>query len=333
MDEDRGALSGDVREGREDERPAGRSSRMDRAMRGVYIIWLREFKRFWRDRARRIGGFGQPIIYLALLGVGMQNAFRVFGGGEFSYVKFMFPGILGMTVLFTAVFSAISIIWDREFGFLKEVMVSPVPRSSVALGKILGGSTTALLQAVIFLVLAFTPWFFGFSLSTLWKILAVLPALLLLAFSLTSLGVAVAARMTSFEGFPIVMNFLLMPLFFLSGAFFPLQGLPGWMDFLTKINPLTYGVDALRGVMLRGVELSGAAGPSLAQYAVWFKDKDIFSLGMSRGYPDPSAISSMTQRASLPVQVHPLWLDLLVMAGFGALLFALALWQFNRTQS
>jgi len=301
-------------------------------MRGVYIIWLREFKRFWRDRARRIGGFAQPIIYLALLGVGMQNAFKVFGGGEFSYVKFMFPGILGMTVLFTAVFSAISIIWDREFGFLKEVLVSPVPRSSVALGKILGGSTTAMLQAAIFLLLAFTPWFYGFSLSTLWKILAVVPILVLLALSLTSLGVAVAARMTSFEGFPIVMNFLLMPLFFLSGAFFPLQGLPGWMDFLTKIDPLTYGVDALRGIMLRGVELGNAAASPFAQYAAWFKDGDILAIGLSRGYPDPSALSSMAGRASLPVQAHPLWLDLLVMAGFGVFLFAVALWQFNRTQ-
>lgn len=299
------------------------------SMRGLYIIWLREFKRFWRDKPRRIGGFAQPILYLALLGVGMQSAFKVFGGGDVPYIKFMFPGIVGLTVLFTAVFSAISIIWDREFGFLKEVLVSPVPRSSVALGKIIGGSTTALIQGAIFLVLAFTPWVYGFSLSTLWKVLAVLPLIILMALSLTSLGVAVAARMTSMEGFPIVMNFLLMPLFFLSGAFFPLQGLPGWMDFLTKIDPLTYGVDALRGIMLRGIELGAGTSSSLSQFMVWFKDPQIYQIGMSKGYPDPATLASLTQRASLPGQAHPLWLDVLVMLGFGVFLFALALWQFK----
>ncbi len=309
----------------------GRSS-LQWALRGVYIIWLRELKRFWRDRPRRIGGFAQPIIYLALLGVGMQSAFKVFGGGDVPYVKFMFPGILGMTVLFTAVFSSISIIWDREFGFLKEVLVSPVPRSSVALGKIIGGSTTALLQGAIFLALAFTPWFYGFSLSTLWKVLAVLPILVLLALSLTSMGVAVAARMTSFEGFPIVMNFLLMPLFFLSGAFFPLQGLPGWMTVLTKIDPLTYGVDALRGIMLRGVDIGAGMQSSVAQFAVWFKDPQIYQIGMSKGYPDPATLSSMTQRAALPTQAYPMWLNIVVMLGFGAFLFFLALWQFNRAE-
>ncbi len=312
--------------------PRRRSSTLERSMRGVYIIWVREFKRFWRDRPRRIGGFAQPILYLALLGVGMQSAFKVFSGGDVPYIKFMFPGIVGLTVLFTAVFSAISIIWDREFGFLKEVLVSPVPRSSVALGKIIGGSTTALIQGAIFLALAFTPWVYGFSLSTLWKVLAVLPLIVLMAMSLTSLGVAVAARMTSLEGFPIVMNFLLMPLFFLSGAFFPLQGLPKWMDFLTKIDPLTYGVDALRGIMLRGLDLGTGAPSSLSQYAVWFQDPQIYQMGMSKGYPDPAALTAMAQRAPLPGQAHPLWLDILVMAGFGVFLFILALWQFNRAE-
>ncbi len=310
----------------------GRWSGLRWGMRGVYIIWVREFKRFWRDRARRIGGFAQPIMYLALLGVGMQSAFKVFGGGDVPYIKFMFPGILGLTVLFTSVFSAISIIWDREFGFLKEVLVSPVPRSSVALGKIVGGSTTALIQGAIFLILAFTPWVYGFSLDTLWKVLAVMPLIVLMSLSLTSLGVAVAARMTSMEGFPIIMNFLLMPMFFLSGAFFPLQGLPRWMDVLTKIDPLTYGVDALRGIMLRGLDLGAGMPGNLAQFAAWFKDPDILKIGLGKGYPDPSALSAMARQASLPAQAHPLWLDVLVMAGFGAFLFALALWQFNRAE-
>lgn len=309
-----------------------KSSSLRWALRGVYIIWVREFKRFWRDRARRLGGFAQPIMYLALLGVGMQSAFKVFGGGDVPYIKFMFPGILGLTVLFTSVFSAISIIWDREFGFLKEVLVSPVPRSSVALGKIVGGSTTALIQGAIFLILAFTPWVYGFSLDTLWKVLAVMPLIILMSLSLTSLGVAVAARMTSMEGFPIIMNFLLMPMFFLSGAFFPLQGLPRWMDVLTKIDPLTYGVDALRGIMLKGLDLAGGMPGNISQFSAWFKDPEILRIGLGKGYPDPSSLSAMARQASLPAQAHPLWLDVLVMAGFGAFLFALALWQFNRAE-
>ena len=309
-----------------------RASSLRWAMRGIYIIWIREFRRFWRDRARRIGGFAQPIMYLALLGVGMQSAFKVFGGGDIPYIKFMFPGILGLTVLFTSVFSAISIIWDREFGFLKEVLVSPVPRSSVALGKIVGGSTTALIQGAIFLILAFTPWVYGFSLDTLWKVLAVMPLIILMSLSLTSLGVAIAARMTSMEGFPILMNFLLMPMFFLSGAFFPLQGLPRWMDVLTKIDPLTYGVDDLRGVMLRGLNLAGGMPSNLSQFAAWFKDPEILRIGLGKGYPDPSSLSAMAHQAALPAQAHPLWLDVLVMAGFGAFLFAMALWQFNRAE-
>ncbi|MGQ9476098.1 MAG: ABC transporter permease [Actinomycetota bacterium] len=310
----------------------GKSSSLRWALRGVYIIWVREFKRFWRDRARRVGGFAQPIMYLALLGVGMQSAFKVFGGGDVPYIKFMFPGILGLTVLFTSVFSAISIIWDREFGFLKEVLVSPVPRSSVALGKIIGGSTTALIQGAIFLILAFTPWVYGFSLDTLWKVIAVMPLLILVSLSLTSLGVAVAARMTSMEGFPIIMNFLLMPMFFLSGAFFPLQGLPRWMDVLTKIDPLTYGVDALRGIMLKGLDLAGGMPGNISQYAAWFKDPEILRIGLGKGYPDPSSLSAMAQQASLNVQAHPLWLDVVVMVGFGIFLFALALWQFHRAE-
>src|SRR5450756_1923357 len=144
-----------------------KSSRMQRFWTGVYIIWLRDFKRFWRDRIRRVAAFIQPLVFLFILGTGLQAAFKVFGaGGKTKYVVFMYPGILGMTVLFTSVFSAMSILWDREFGFLKEVLVSPVPRSSVAVGKIFGGATTACLQGSILMALAFFPWFFGFSFST-----------------------------------------------------------------------------------------------------------------------------------------------------------------------
>lgn len=275
---------------------ASRGGRFRRSLRsgwvGVYVIWLRDVKRFWRDTPRRVGSFFQPIIYLFLLGTGLQSAFNTFGGGDndIKYVLFMFPGILGMTVLFTAVFSAISIVWDREFGFLKEVLVSPIPRASVAVGKVLGGATTALMQGMVLLVLAFFPMFLGFSLDTLLKVLELIPIISLLAVAMTSLGVTVAARMRSMEGFPIIMNFILMPLFFLSGAMFPLQGLPTWMDVLTRLNPLTYGVDSLRGICLKDTVLA--------------------------------------QRLQVPR--YPLWLDLLVILAFTAVLMVLAVWQFDR---
>jgi ABC-2 type transport system permease protein len=269
---------------------------------GTYVIWLRDMKRFWRDTPRRIGLFFQPLIYLFILGIGLQSAFRLFGSGDTRYVTFIYPGIIGMTVLFTAVFSAISIIWDRQFGFLKEVMVAPTPRSSMALGKVLGGGTTAFIQGGVLLALAFLPYFLGFSLSTLLKVLALIPVILIIALSMTSLGVVIAARMRSFEGFPIVINFILLPMFFLSGAMFPLQGLPGWMNVLTKIDPLTYAVDAIRGITLAGVDLGGAGATS----------------------------ATAAQASQLQVQVYPLWLDLLVVVAFGALLLALSIRQFNK---
>ncbi len=298
-----------------------RRTSVSRAWTGIYVIWLREFKRFWRDTPRRIGAFVQPLIYLFLLGTGLQAAFKVFGAGNTHYVKFMFPGILGMTVLFTSVFSAISILWDREFGFLKEVLVSPVPRSSVAVGKIFGGATTAMIQGVILMVLMFFPFMYGFSLDTLWKALALLPLTLLLAVGMTSLGVAIAARMKSFEGFPIIMNFLLLPLFFLSGAMFPLQGLPGWMNFLTKVNPLSYGVDMLRGVALKGVPLATTAVKLPANL-------------LDRIPPDVKLqLSKMLPKMpSLQIQRYPMWLDLTVVLAFGLLMLAIAVWQFTRQE-
>ena len=270
--------------------------RMARMAIGAYVIWLRDLKRFWRDRMRRIGAFVQPLIYLFLLGTGLEAAFSVFGSGDINYVAFMYPGIVGMTILFTAVFSGISIIWDREFGFLKEMMVAPIPRSSVALGKVTGGGTTAFLQGIILLL--FMPLVgipYGVE-----KIVLMLVFMLALAMSLSSMGVLIAARMRSFEGFPIVINFILLPMFFLSGAMFPLQNLPGWMEFLTKINPLTYAVDALRGICLKGVEIT--TGPSLP---------------------------FMPQ---LQLQVYPLWLDFLVIFGFGLFLLVITIWRFSRQE-
>lgn len=299
---------------------------LQRYFTGIWVIWLREFKRFWRDTPRRIGAFIQPLVYLFLLGTGMQSAFKVFGAGAGTkYVVFVFPGIVGMTVLFTSVFSAISILWDREFGFLKEVLVSPVPRTSVATGKIVGGATTAVLQGLIFMLLMFVPSFFGFSLTTLNKMLLLIPVVILLSLGMTAMGVAIAARMKSFESFPIVMNFILLPLFLLSGAFFPLQGLPGWMTVLTRINPLTYGVDALRGIALAGVQVSSGATSLLSR------------IPQSALAKIPQEVKTALQQSAsqvpkLQVQRYPLWLDILVVFVFTVVMFAVAIWQFNRQE-
>lgn len=295
----------------------------ERAMTGAYIVWLRDVKRFWRDTPRRVGAFAQPLIYLFLLGTGLQAAFKVFGAGNTRYIQFMFPGILGMTVLFTAVFSAISILWDREFGFLKEVLVSPVPRSAVAFGKILGGSTQAMIQAVILLVLMFFPFMYGFSLSTFYKAIALVPLVLLLAIGMTSIGVAIAANMKSMEGFPMIMNFLLLPLFFLSGAMFPLQGLPGWMNFLTKINPLSYGVDMLRGVALRGVNVTGTNAGLLSK---------IPADALSKMPPSVQNALKAAGGIKLQTQRYPLWLDLTVVGAFAVGMLLIAVWQFSKQE-
>lgn len=293
-----------------------------RAMTGVYIVWLRDLKRFWRDTPRRVGAFVQPLIYLFLLGTGLQAAFKVFGGGNTQYILFMFPGILGMTVLFTSVFSAISILWDREFGFLKEILVSPVPRSSVAFGKIVGGASQAMIQGMILLVLMFFPFMYGFSVDTLVKALELIPLTALLAIGMTSLGVAIAANMKSMEGFPMVMNFILLPLFFLSGAMFPLQGLPGWMNFLTKINPLSYGVDMLRGVTLSGVNVAGTATNILSK---------IPQQALAQMPPElKAALTKAGSQMTLQTQRYPLWLDVTVVACFTIIMLFIAIWQFSR---
>lgn len=219
---------------------------MSGIIKAVYIIWLRDVIRFYREKTRIVGMLGQPLLYLLIMGTGLSASFRIpWAPGDFSYIEFMYPGIIGMSVLFTSVFSAISIVWDREFGFLREVLVAPVPRWSVAIGKALGGSTIAMLQASILILAA--P-FIGIKLSLL-MVLQLMGMLFLIAFSLTSLGITVASRMETMEGFQMIMNFLIMPLFFLSGALFPLRNVPAWMETMMKADPLTYGVDALRHII------------------------------------------------------------------------------------
>ncbi len=218
-------------------------------MQGVwvtYAIWLREVKLFLRERTRIVGMIGQPLLYLLIMGNGIAASLTFnSSSGAVGYVLFMYPGIIGMSVLFTSIFSAMSIIWDREFGFLKEVLVAPAPRWAVAAGKVLGGATVATLQTAILLLLA--------PLVGVWWSIPLIVGVLLMSFlmscAMTSLGVAVATRMRSMQGFQMIMNFLVMPLYFLSGAIFPVPSNQPWMKALMIADPLTYGVDALRTVV------------------------------------------------------------------------------------
>jgi ABC-2 type transport system permease protein len=229
----------------------GFARRLRADLRGAYIIWYRDILRYVRDRARIVAALGQPVLYLFIFGTGLSSAFALgqggAAGGNLSYRTFMFPGVLAMTVIFTSIMSAMSIVWDREFGFLREILVAPVSRPVVAIGKALGGSTVACFQASIVLVLGI---FIGVPLTP-GLLLTVIPLLFLLAFCLSCVGIAIASRMKTMEGFQVMMNFFLMPMLFLSGAFFPVNNLPGWLAVLTRIDPATYGVDAIRRAVLQ----------------------------------------------------------------------------------
>lgn len=211
--------------------------------KAVYVICLRDIRRFFREKSQVIGSVARPALWLLIMGAGFNTIFRSEAG---TYSQFLFPGIIGMTVLFTSVFSAVSIIWDRQFGFLREILVAPVSRTSVAVGKTLSGCFQSMIQGGI--ILALSP-LVDVHLTVV-IIVQVLLLIFLTSFALTSLGLLIASRMESHEGFNIIMNFLIMPMFLLSGAFFPMQGLPVWMKSIVSINPLSYAVDALRGVIL-----------------------------------------------------------------------------------
>jgi ABC-2 type transport system permease protein len=246
------------------------------ALRAIYTIWMREFKAFLRERGRIIAMVGQPLLYLLILGQGIASGLTINRAPGVGYLLFMFPGILGMSVLFTSIFSGISIIWDREFGFLKEVLVAPVPRWAVAVGKVLGGATIAVLQSLILVMVA--------PLAGVYPSPRMVVELLLLCFlisvAVTSLGTAIAARMRSMQSFQMIMNFLVMPLYFLSGAMFPLASAPAWMQTLMVLNPLTYGVDALRSVVLSGVELPEGSA-ALVGLVRWDMLTDVSILGLT----------------------------------------------------
>ncbi len=273
-------------------------------LRAIYIIWYREVLRYLRNRSRLIGSFGMPILFLFIFGSGLSPVMGGLTQGMapddtgIDFVMFIFPGIIGMNVLMGSMMSGISIVWDREFGFLKEILVAPISRTAVALGKTLGGSTTGVIRGLLLLI--FAP-LIGVSI-TAEMVVKLVPLLFLISFSITSLGVLIGARMQSTEGFQVIMQFILMPMIFVSGALFPMRDLPVWMNFLVKVNPVTYAIDPLRKIIFEAQGL-------------------------------PAFVLEMLPQAGLGVTLfgHAVTLgeDIAIIALFGAVMITAAVWMFN----
>lgn len=225
------------------------ADRMTRDLRGIYTLWLRDVIRLWRDRIRLIGSFVQPLLFLFILGSGLSPRLGAMGGGgggrTLGYQDFMFPGIVGMSVLFTASFAGVAIVWDREAGFLKEVLVAPLSRTAVVIGKILGGATNSVIQGS--LILSLMPFFHLHP--PLMDIAGAFLVMVLIGLTQTSVGILLGVRMTSSQGFMVLMNFIILPLFFMSGALYPLDRLPHWLSIASRLDPMTYGIDLLRNAL------------------------------------------------------------------------------------
>src|SRR6187401_2028984 len=217
----------------------------DDEMSAIYILWLRELKRYTRSRAQIVASLGQPLLYLLALGFGLGPVFQKAGYG--SYLQFVAPGVIGMTVLFTSIFSGIGLLFDRQFGFLKETLVAPVPRMHIMIGRTLGGATIALIQGTMVLVVTLIA---GFRPQHLAMLPLALVFMALIAIVFGALGTTIGSTLKDMQGFQLIMNFLVMPIFFLSGALFPLANLPAALAVATRLDPLTYGVDGLRGAFI-----------------------------------------------------------------------------------
>ena len=263
-------------------------------LRAMKIVWQRDLIRFRNDRIRIVTSLVQPLLFLFVLGSGLQQLSSASTDGV-NLKTFIYPGVLALAVMFTAMFSAASIVWDREFGFMREMLVAPVSRASIVIGKCLGGATVASFQGVILLALAgavdvpYAP--------TL--ILGLFGLMLLLAFSITAFGVMVAARIKQMQAFMGVMQMIVMPMFFLAGALFPVANLPGWLAVLNRLDPLTYAVDPMRHVVFNHLDVSDAARAALAPGITWF------------GW-------------------HvPVLLEVFVVLALGLLMLAIAIWEFR----
>jgi ABC-2 type transport system permease protein len=273
-----------------------RSVRQD--LRAAAIVWRRELIRFRSDRLRAITGLIQPVLFLFVLGTGLSSLARRGLPAGVDFKTFIYPGVLAMSVLFTAIFSAASIVWDREFGFLREMLVAPVSRAALVIGKCLGGATIATFQGVVILALAglagvpYNPVLF----------LTLIGELLLLAFTITAFGVMMAARITQFQAFMALTQMLVMPLFFLSGALYPLSGLPGWLSVLTRIDPLTYVVGPMRHAVFSHLNLPPLFSAHLSPSITWL------------GWP------------------VPIWLSLTIVAVMGLGMMGVAIAEFSKNE-
>jgi ABC-2 type transport system permease protein len=273
-------------------------------LRAVSIVWRRELIRFRTDRLRAITSLVQPFLFLFILGTGLSN---LAGGSlphsaNFDFKTFIYPGVLALSVLFTAIFSAGSIVWDREFGFLREILVAPVSRASIVIGKCLGGATIATFQGVIFLCLA---WFAHVPYNPV-VIFGLIGMLLLLSFTLTAFGVMMAARIKQFQAFMALTQMVVMPLFFLSGALYPLSGLPAWLTVLTRLDPLTYVVGPMRHLVFSHLSL-------------------------------PASVAAVINHRLAPSitwggWVVPLWLSLGIVAVMGVVMMGVAIAEFSKTE-
>ena len=244
-------------------------------LRAVGIVWRRELIRFRSDRLRAFSSLVQPVLFLLVLGTGLSSLARSGLPAGIDFKTYIYPGVLAMSVLFTALFSAASIVWDREFGFLREMLVAPVSRSAIVIGKCLGGATVATLQGMVILALAgvaHVPYDAVLFLTLIGE-------LLLLSFTLTAFGVMMAARIKQIQAFMALTQMLVMPLFFLSGALYPLNGLPGWLTVLTRLDPLTYIVDPMRHAVFSHLPIPPEMAAALSPGVTWF------------GWPVPIALS------------------------------------------
>ncbi|HET9947234.1 MAG TPA: ABC transporter permease [Patescibacteria group bacterium] len=217
----------------------------------IYILWLRQLKRYFRSKSRIVGALGQPLLYMLALGFGLGPVFAKAGNGN--YLQFLVPGVIAQSILFTSIFAGIEVIWDKQFGFLKETLVAPVSRFEIMLGRVLGGTTVATLQGTIVLGISYL---LGFRAHNIVLLPTVILIMALIALLFTSLGTAIASMLDDMQGFQLIMNFLVLPLYFLSGALFPLKGIPQFLKIITSFDPLTYGVDALRTLLIGTSQLS-----------------------------------------------------------------------------
>jgi ABC-2 type transport system permease protein len=258
-----------------------------RNVRAAMMVWRRDIIRLFRMPTRLISGIAQPLLFLFVLGAGLEAAIGDRGAAGVDYQQYLFPGILAMSVITSALFSSMAIVWDREFGFMREMLVAPVSRSTLVLGKALGGGTVSVVQGIVLVAVAPVV---GVSFSV-GSFFAMLGLLLLLAFALTAFGIVIASRMQRMESFQMVMALVMQPMIFLSGAIFPLVALPAWLGVITRLNPATYGVDAIRRVVL----------PNAAPLTIfdW---------------------------------IVPIWADALITLTFGAVMLALAVKLFAKTE-